>query len=71
MGVAAEEVSSIDKEIYNMHQVHHFGVDKIDYLANQRFGDRASKGIIERVVKECQICKLQQSAATSTGGKSL
>ncbi|XP_067936897.1 E3 ubiquitin-protein ligase rnf213-alpha-like [Watersipora subatra] len=61
VGVAAEEVSSIDEEIYNMHQVHHLGVDKMSYLANQRFGDRASKDVIERVVKECQICKLQLS----------
>ncbi|XP_067949646.1 uncharacterized protein [Watersipora subatra] len=57
VGIAAEEVSSIDEEMYNMHQVHHLGVDKMSYLANQRFGDRASKDVIERVVKECQICK--------------
>ncbi|XP_067944958.1 uncharacterized protein [Watersipora subatra] len=57
VGAAAKEVSSIDEEIYNMHQVHHLGVDKMSYLANQRFGDRASKDVIERVVKECQICK--------------
>ena len=51
------EVEDLSAEIRQIHEVHHLGVKRTMYLVKTRFGDKAPKELVDKVVRECMVCK--------------
>lgn len=51
-------VSSYSIEaIRDLHDTHHLGVERTFYLSRLKWGDATMKEDVERVVRECQVCR--------------
>ena len=58
VGAAARSlpVQSVKDRVMEIHQKHHFGVDRMAELARQQLGDRVSRQIVKEVVRQCDQC---------------
>lgn len=56
MSVGCVDLYSIEA-LRDLHDSHHLGVERSFYLSRCKWGEAVQKGDVERVVKECQVCR--------------
>jgi len=55
--VTTPDVADLKDEIAKLHGMHHFGIQSTFYLAKCKFRGGIDKELVERVVKECAVCR--------------
>ena len=55
--VCAVSAKVDDKQISLVHNEHHLGIDRTVYFAKRKFGCEVDRNLVEKVVKDCHICR--------------
>ena len=57
VGVCFPSSENYARDVVNIHNEHHLGVERTAHIAERRLGCKVDKGVVEDVVKSCHICR--------------